>query len=272
MGIEKMLRMYLLQCWFNLSDEGIEDAIYDSHALRSFMKIDFAEEQVPDATTLLKFRHLLEKNGLGKVFFEAIRKTLEKCGYLMRGGSIVDATLIQAPSSTRNAQKQRDPERHSTQKGNPYYFRMKCHIGVGAGSGYVHSLETTAANEHDIVKASSLIRKDDKTVYGDAGYPGIEKRKEIAEDEPLSTDYRINRRVGGVQKAPLGRIAWEKEIKRRKSSVRAKVEPPFLIVKRFLGYSKTAYKGLAKNTHRLPILFASANLLMGVRAGRPLPA
>jgi IS5 family transposase len=273
MGIEKMLRMYLLQCWFNLSDEGIEDAIYDSYALRSFMKIDFAEEQAPDATTLLKFRHLLEENGIGKVFFEAIKQTLEKCGYLMRGGSIVDATLIQAPSSTKNAQKQRDPEMHSTKKGNQYYFGMKCHIGVDAGSGYVHSIETTAANVHDIVKAPVLIRKDDKVVYGDAGYVGIEKREEIAGDEQLSTiDYRINRRVGSIQKAPPGRISWEKEIERRKSSVRAKVEHPFLIVKRFFGYSKTVYKGLAKNTHRLHVLFASANLLMCLRAGRPLPA
>ena len=135
LGIEKMLRMYLLQCWFNLSDEGIEDAIYDSYALRWFMKINFVAEQVPDATTLLKFRHLLEKHNIAKVFFHAFTSTLEKCGYMMRGGSIVDATLIQAPSSTKNKKKERDPEMRQMKKGNQYYFGMKSHIGMDAGSG-----------------------------------------------------------------------------------------------------------------------------------------
>lgn len=273
MGIEKMLRMYLLQCWFNLSDEGIEDAIYDSYALRWFMKINFVDEQVPDATTLLKFRHLLEKHDIGKVFFQAFISTLEKCGYVMRGGTIVDATLIQAPSSTKNEKKQRDPEMCQTRKGNQYYFGMKCHIGVDAGSGYVHSLSTTAANVHDITMASRLIRADDEVVYGDAGYLGIEKREEIAGDEHFSSvEYRINRRVGSVQKVPEYLPNCEKQIERRKSSVRSKVEHPFLIVKRFFGYSKTVYRGLSKNTHRLHVLFASANLLMCIRAGRPLPA
>ena len=273
MGIEKMLRMYLLQCWFNLSDEGIEDAIYDSYALRSFMKINFVDEQAPDATTLLKFRHLLEKHGIAEKFFQAFNGTLEKCGYLMRGGSIVDATLIQAPCSTKNEKKQRDPEMCQTKKGNQYYFGMKCHSGVDAGSGYVHSLEVTAANVHDITIATKLIREDDEVVYGDAGYLGMEKREEVSSDKHLSSiDYRINRRVGSVQKVPDGFINWEKTIEHRKSSVRSKVEHPFLIVKRFFGYNKTVYKGLAKNGHRLYMLFTSANLLMCIRAGRPLPA
>jgi Transposase and inactivated derivatives, IS5 family len=273
MGVEKMLRMYLLQCWFNLSDEGIEDAIYDSYALRSFMKINFVDEQTPDATTLLNFRHLLERHGIAKKFFQAFNGTLEKCGYLMRGGSIVDATLIRAPSSTKNAKKQRDPEMCQTKKGNQYYFGMKCHSGVDAGSGYVHSLEVTAANIHDITVATKLIRDDDEVVYGDAGYLGMDKREEVSSDKHLSSiDYRINRRVGSVQKVPDGFINWEKIIERRKSSVRSKVEHPFLIVKRFFGYSKTVYKGLAKNGHRLYMLFTSANLLMCIRAGRPLPA
>ena len=271
LGIEKMLRMYLLQCWFNLSDEGIEDAIYDSYALRSFMKINFIDEQAPDATTLLKFRHLLEKHDIGKVFFQAIASNLERHGYMMRGGSIVDATLIQAPSSTKNAEKKRDPEMHQAKKGNQYYFGMKCHIGVDAGSGYVHSLETTAANVHDIVVASSLIREDDKVFYGDAGYLGLAKREEIVGNETLSSiDYRVTRRVGSIQKVPDGFVNWEKQIERGKSSVRSKVEHPFLIVKRFFGYSKAVYRGLAKNTHRLRVLFASANLLMCARAGRQL--
>ncbi len=272
LGIEKMLRMYLLQCWFNLSDEGLEDAIYDSYAFRSFMKINFIDEQVPDATTLLKFRHLLEKHGIARKFFQAFTSTLEKCGYLMRGGTIVDATLIQAPSSTKNEKKERDPEMHQTKKGNQYYFGMKIHIGVDAGSGYVHSLETTAANVHDITMASRLLREDDTVAYGDSGYLGLAKREEITGNEHLSSiEYRINRRVGSVQKSPAG-LDFEKQIERRKSSVRSKVEHPFLIVKRVFGYSKTVYKGLAKNTHRLHMLFTSANLLMCIRAGRPLPA
>jgi IS5 family transposase len=273
LGIEKMLRMYLLQCWFSLSDEGLEDAIYDSYAFRSFMRINFVDEQVPDATTLLKFRHLLEKHGIAKMFFQSFNGTLEKCGYMMRGGSIVDATLIQAPSSTKNMAKQRDPEMHQTKKGNQYYFGMKVHAGVDAGSGYVHSLEFTAANVHDVTVASQLIRDDDAVVYGDAGYLGLEKREEVVSDEHLANvEYRINRRVGSVQKFPAQCINWEKQIERKKSSVRSKVEHPFLIVKRFFGYSKTVYKGIFKNAHRLQMLFTSANMLMCIRAGRPRPA
>jgi IS5 family transposase len=271
LGIEKMLRMYLLQCWFNLSDEGVEDAVYDSYAFRSFMKLDFVTEQAPDATTLLKFRHLLEKHGIGKVFFQAIASTLERCGHMMRGGSIMDATLISAPSSTKNAERQRDPEMCQTKKGNEWHFGMKCHIGVDAGSGYVHSLETTAANVHDITIASKLIREDDEVVYGDAGYLGLEKRDEVTGSAHLSSiDYRINRRIGSVQKVPENFINWERQIERRKSSVRSKVEHPFLLIKRIFGYSKTVYRGLAKNTHRLHWLFASTNLLMCARAGRLL--
>jgi len=271
MGIEKMLRMYLLQCWFNLSDEGLEDAIYDSYAMRTFMGVNFLDEQVPDATTLLKFRHLLEKHNIGKVFFDAIKRALEERGHMMRGGSIVDATLINAPSSTKNEKKERDPEMHQTKKGNTWHFGMKCHIGVDAGSGYVHSLETSAANVHDITVASQLIREDDEVVYGDSGYLGIEKREEVKSSPHLSVkEYRINRRHQSVQRMPAGFIEWEKQIERRKSSVRSKVEHPFLIVKRFFSFAKTVYRGLAKNTHRLHTLFASANLLLCTRSGRTL--
>ena len=271
MGIEKMLRMYLLQCWFTLSDEGLEDAIYDSYAMRTFMGINFFDEQVPDATTLLKFRHLLEEHNIGKVFFDAISGTLTKCGYMMRGGTIVDATLISAPSSTKNENKERDPEMHQTKKGNEWYFGMKCHVGVDAGSGYIHSIETTAANVHDIVVASELIREDDEVVYGDSGYTGIEKREEIQNSEHLSKiEYRINRRHKSVQRMPEGHIDWEKQIERGKSSVRSKVEHPFLIIKQYFGFAKTVYRGLSKNTHRLHTLFACTNLLMCARAGRLL--
>lgn len=271
LGIEKMLRMYLLQCWFNLSDEAVEDAIYDSYAMRFFLGINFVVEQAPDATTLLKFRHLLEKHNIGKMFFDAIARNLERHGYLMRGGSVIDATLIAAPSSTKNIQKQRDPEMCQTKKGNQYYFGMKCHIGVDAGSGYVHSLETTPANHHDITASAKLLREDDTVVYGDSGYTGIEKRQEIVESPSLSKiEFRISRKPGSVQVLPENCPAWEKDIERRKSSVRSKVEHPFLIVKRFFGYAKVAYRGLMKNTHRFHVLFGSANLLMRARAGRKL--
>ena len=184
-GIEKMLRMYLLQSWFNLSDEGIEDAVYDSYAFRKFMGIDFNNEQVPDATTLLKFRHLLEKNHIGELFFDAIKRCFDKAGVMMKGGTIVDATLISASSSTKNQEKARDSEMHKTKKGNQWYFGMKCHAGVDAGTGYVHTITVTPANVHDITETHNLLLEDDEVMYGDSGYLGVEKREEIAGDEHL---------------------------------------------------------------------------------------
>lgn len=269
-GIEKMLRMYLLQMWFNLSDEGVEDAIYDSYAMRKFMGISFCEEQVPDATTLLKFRHMIEKHKLGQVLFNAIRDGLEKSGHIMHGGSIVDATIIDAPSSTKNAEKARDPEMHQTKKGNEWRFGMKMHVGVDAGTGYIHTIEATSANEHDITVASKLIREDDEVVYGDAGYIGIEKRPEINTDQQKAAiEYRINRRPGKVAKmVDSPGKDWERCIEKRKSSVRCKVEHPFRIVKGIFGYRKVRYRGLAKNLNRFYILFGSANLLMRVWARR----
>ena len=187
MGIEKMLRMYLLQIWFNLSDPATEDAIYDSYAMRKFTGIDFMTEAVPDETTLCKFRHLLEENGLNKLLFDAINRVMVQTGHMMKGGTIVDATIINAPSSTKNAEKKRDPEMHQTKKGNEWKFGMKCHIGVDAGSGLVHTMTVTAANTHDITQTVALIREDDEVVYGDAGYLGIQKRPEIACDAHLSS-------------------------------------------------------------------------------------
>lgn len=262
-GIEKMLRMYLLQVWFNLSDEGVEDAIYDSYAFRKFMKIDFAEEQVPDATTLLKFRHLLERNHLGEAFFAAIKRVMDESGHIMHGGTIVDATIIEAPSSTKNAAKQRDPEMHQTKKGNQWHFGMKCHIGVDAGSGLVHTVTATPANTADITEAHKLLRKDDNFVYGDNGYTGIEKRDEIKNDENLrKIDFRINRRPKSLPKLPNGMIDWERKIEHQKSAVRCKVEHPFRTLKNTFHFRKVRYKGLAKNLNKLNVLFACTNLLM----------
>ena len=269
-GIETMLRMYLLQNWFTLSDEGIEEAIYDSYAMRSFMHIDFLNQQVPDATTLLKFRHLLEKHHIAEMIFEDVKERLEKAGLMMHGGSIVDATIISAPSSTKNREKKRDPEMHQTKKGNQWYYGMKVHSGTDAGSGYVHTITGTAANAADITEASKLIRPDEDVCYGDSGYIGIEKREEIRNDEHLSkVDYRINRKPSklNITKEYQG-INWEKEIEHQKSSVRCHVEHPFLIVKHYFGYAKVVYRGIAKNMNRFHVLFASANLVMCFRAGR----
>lgn len=269
MGIEKMLRMYLLQCWFNLSDEGVEDAIYDSYAMRKFMGINFFEEQVPDATTLLKFRHLMEKHKIGEQLFRAINYVIEQSGYMMRGGTIVDATIISAPPSVKNAEKARDPEMHQTKKGNEWRFGMKCHIGVDAGSGLVHSVEVTAANVHDVTVAAQLIRADDEVVYGDSGYLGLQKREEVSTDPHLAQiEYRINRRPHSLPKVSDNAIDWERYIENRKSSVRCKVEHAFHIIKNLFGYRKTVYRGLAKNGNRLLVLFGCANLLVCARAGR----
>ena len=272
-GIEIKLRMYLLQVWFNLSDEGTEDAIYDSYAMRKFVGINFLEEDVPDATTLLKFRRLLEKHGLNKIFFEAINRVMVETGHMLKGGSVVDATIINAPSSTKNAQKQRDPDMHQTKKGSEWRFGMKCHIGVDAFSGLVHTIEVTPANVHDIAVASKLIREDDDVVYGDSGYLGLEKREEIVSDEHLSViEYRINRRPSSLQKVSENSIDWDRVIEHLKSSVRCKVEHPFRIIKCLFGYRKVAYKGLAKNENRLYMLFASANLYALASSGQSLAA
>lgn len=269
-GIETMLRMYLMQNWFNLSDAAIEDTIYDSHAMRSFMRLDFSYEQVPDATTLLKFRHLLEKHNIGKKLFEDVKRRLEEKGMIMHGGTIVDATIINAPSSTKNKEGKRDPEMHQTKKRNQWYFGMKIHAGVDAGSGYVHTITATAANVSDINEAHKLIRDDDEVVYGDSGYGGLPKREEIKSDQDKSQlDYRINIKPSlQLTKSSFNGYNWEKLIEHRKSATRCKVEHIFLIVKRQFGYSKVVYRGIAKNFNRFYVLFASTNIVMCLRAER----
>ena len=268
--IEVMLRMYLMQIWFNLSDEGVEDAVYDSYSMRKFMGVNFVNKKVPDATTLLHFRHLLEKYEIGKAIFNDIKSRLEKGGLIMHGGSIVDATIISAPCSTKNLSGRRDPEMHQTKKGNQWFHGMKIHAGVDAGSGYVHSITGTAANVHDINEAHNLIREDDSVVYGDSGYSGLSTREEIIHDANLSKiEYRINRRPKSITRCQDNKFTeWEQRIESRKSSTRSKVEHPFLIVKKLFGYAKVAYRGIQKNLNRFYILFGSANLTMCFRAGR----
>ena len=239
-GIETMLRMYLLQIWFNLSDEGIEDAIYD-----------------------------MEKHGLGKIIFEDVKEALDKQGLIMHGGTIVDATLIAAPSSTKNEKGERDPEMHQTKKGNQWYFGMKVHIGADAGTGCVHTVTATPANVHDVEEATKLVREDDDVLYGDSGYLGIAQRIAESDDEHLkSMALQIAKRPSSLKTTDAFKgFNWDKFIEHRKSSVRCKVEHAFLIVKRDFGYRKVAYKGLKKNLNRFHMLFC-ANLLMLVRGGR----
>jgi IS5 family transposase len=271
-GIETMLRMYFLQIWFTLSDEAVEDSIYDSYAMRSFMGLNFLEEQAPDSTTLVKFRKLLVDNGIQIQLMYMVAEILEKNGYLMRGGSIVDATIISAPTSTKNNPGKRDPEMHSTKKNNQYYFGAKAHISVDAGAGYVRDVETTAANVDDRDVVHDLIRHDDEVVYGDAGYIGVEKREEIKDDPVLSKiDYRINEKRSRIPKNLKGQQeAYAKHIEQRKIAVRSKIEYVFHIVKNIFGFCKTPYKGIEKLHARLCALFLSANLYMCARAGKSL--
>jgi len=268
-GIETMLRMYLLQSWFNLSDEGCEEALYDSYAFRKFMGIGFIQEQAPDATTLCKFRKLLNDNGCAELFFDAVTGFLTENGHMMQGGTIVGATIVAAPPSIKNKEHARDPEMHQAKKGNEWHFGMKAHAGADCGTGYVHTITAASASVHDIAEAKNLIRKDDAVVYGDSGYLGTDKRDEIRKDEHLSSvDYRINRRPSSITKVygkGPGRD-FEKYLEHKKGSIRSKVEHPFKIIKNTFRYTKCAYRGLRRNLTRLHVLFASANLLMLARA------
>lgn len=259
--IEQMLRMTMLQTWFNLSDEGIEDAIYDSYAMKTFMGIDFsAGQQVPDATTLCKFRKLLNEHGLQRQFFNQVQNLLEREGKQVLGGSIVDATIVEAPNSTKNRAKKRDPEMHSTKKNTKWYFGMRTHIAVDPLHGFVHHIISTAANEAEGKVAARLLREDDAVVYGDAGYLKMEKHV----TDGIEREYKINRQRGTFKRHYGDGLAWqyEKEIEKRKSSVRCKVEYVFHIVKDIFRWRKLRYKGIHKNDCHANLLFASANIYM----------
>lgn len=267
-GCLRMLRIYFLQQWYNLADEALEDSLYDIQSLREFVGIDLGSEKVPDATTLLKFRHLLEQNNLTSQMLQAINADLARRGLLMRAGTIVDATLIAAPSSTKNQNGQRDPEMHQTKKGNNFYFGMKAHIGVDAESGLVHTVSHTAANAHDITQASSLLHGQERDVYADSGYRGIDKREEA---QGLDVNWHIAMmpskrqaiKAAKTQNGATGRLAQTlDDIEKLKAGIRAKVEHPFHIIKNLFKYKKVSYKGIAKNAARHTMLFALANLVI----------
>lgn len=262
--IERMLRMTMLQTWFNLSDEGIEDAIYDSYAMRSFMGLDFNSEQTPDATTLCQFRKLLTTHNLQEQIFAQVQDLLVEAGMQVRGGTIVDATIVEASSSIRNKEKSRDPEMHSVKKGNRYYFGMREHIGVDPVHGFVNTIVSTPANTSEVTVTPKLVRKDDKVVYGDAGYIGIENYV----TDGVKRKYKINLKIKNFKTNFNDSLAWqiEQEYERSKSSVRCKVEYVFHIVKDIFGWRKVHYKGIAKNHAHANLLFASANLFMLLNA------
>lgn len=258
-----ILRMYIAQQCFGLSDEGIEDALYDSQAIRRFVGIDLSRQSAPDATTLLKFRHLLETHQLTSAIFSTINAHLAAQGLFMRAGTIVDATLIAAPPSTKNKDGKRDSEMHQSKKGNQWHFGMKAHIGVDANSGLVHTVVGTAANVSDITQAQTLLHGEETDVFGDAGYQGVEKREEHLE---TPVNWHIAMRPGkrcALDRSALGEMM--EKLEQAKASIRAKVEHPFHVVKNLFRHRKTRYRGLAKNTAQLFTLFGFANLMLARR-------
>ncbi len=233
----------------------MEDLLYEVESVRRFVGLRLSEA-LPDETTILRFRHLLEEYGLGMKLFKEINRHLEAQGLQLREGTIMDATLIAAPTSTKNKAKERDPEMHQTKKGNEWYFGMKAHIGVDAKTGMVHRVMTTAANVNDLTEAHRLLHGEEQCVWADAGYQGVEKR---AENAGMRIEWRVAMRPS--LRRGLDPESMEALREKRKASVRAKVEHPFLYVKRHFGYAKVRYRGLYKNTQRLAVLFGLANLL-----------
>ncbi len=268
-GLERMLRMYCVANWFNLADEACEDALYDVAVFREFCRIDLGRERVPDATTLLNFRHLLEAHNLGAALFAKVGELLLKGGMKLSGGTIVDATLIAAPPSVKNQEKSRDPEMHQTKKGNQWYFGMKVHIGADSQSGLVHSASVTAANVHDSHEVANLLHGEETRFYGDSAYRGKDQRERLKTIAPRAKDFTNQR---AYKNRPLTEA--DKATNRRKSAVRSKVEHPFLTLKRLWGFAKVRYRGLAKNANRAFAMLAMLNVSKWGRAltGQVRPA
>ena len=250
-----MLRVHCVQLFYNLSDPGMEDMLYEAESVRRFVGLKLSDA-LPDETTILNFRHLLDRNGLGKSLFEEINAHLELRGLKLREGTIVDASIIAAPSSTKNRAGERDPEMHQTKKGNQWHFGMKLHIGVDSVTGLVHSVSTTAANAHDVTETHHLLHGGETMVWCDAGYQGVHKR---AENLGRQVDWQVAMRPGKRRKLEAG--SDEAVAEKEKASVRAKVEHPFLKVKRIFDYGKVRYRGLYKNGQRLELLLGLGNLL-----------
>jgi transposase, IS5 family len=260
--LSTMLRMYCVANWFNLADEACEDALYDIVAFRQFCRLDLGRQGVPDATTLLNFRHLLEKHELGAAIFARVGQLLLANGLKLSGGAIVDATIIAAPSSTKNADQSRDPQMHSTRKGGHWHFGMKAHIGADSASGIVHSASVTAANVHDSQQLGNLLHGDETRLYGDSAYAN--QKAALKAKAPKAKDF-TNKRA--YRNKPL--TERDKQVNRTKSQTRAKVEHPFLTLKRIWGFAKVRYRGLAKNANRVFAMLALINI---DKWNRPLQA
>jgi transposase, IS5 family len=255
-----MLRIHLMQQWYSLSDPAMEDALIEVPTMRRFAGIDLVSERIPDETTILAFRHLLEKHNLGEQIFKKVKAHLKERGMAMKQGTIIDATLIAAPSSTKNKAGERDPEMHQTKKGNQWYFGMKVHIGVDKDSGLIHSVETTAANVHDLTPAAELLHGDEEVVYADAGYQGIEKRPEM---EGKTIGFRVAMRPGkrrALPNTPEGRL--DDLVETAKAHIRAKGEHPFRVIKQQFGFQKTRLRGMVKNRCKVNVLAALTNLFL----------
>ena len=257
-GIERMLRIHFLQHWFNLSDPAVEEALYDSRAMRTFVGIDLGREAAPDETTVCKFRHLLEAHNLGKQLFALIAEYLDENGMKVRTGTIVDATIIDAPTSTKNRRKERDPEMHQTKKGQQWYFGMKAHIGVDSRTKLIHSVAATSANVHDSQVLPDLLHGNETRVWGDSAYTG--QGDAIREQAPDARDFTQKK---GCRNRPLSEE--ERSRNRTKSKVRAKVEHPFLVLKRIFGFTRVRYRGLMKNANRLFVTCGLTNIYMARR-------
>lgn len=254
-GVERMLRIMFLQHWFNLSDPAVEEALYDMPSMRRFARIDLGQERVPDETTICKFRHLIEERDLGGSIFDAVARYLAENGIAVRNGTIVDATIINAPSSTKNQAKERDPEMHQTKKGNNWFFGMKAHIGVDSKSGAIHTVVATAANVHDSQVLADLLHGHETRVWGDSAYAG--QRDTMLAAAPAAADFTNKK---GHRHKALSEA--ERKKNRSKSRVRARVEHPFLVLKRIFGFSKVCYRGIEKNATRLFVACALVNVFM----------
>jgi IS5 family transposase len=264
--LETMLRIHFVQQWFGLSDLAMEEALFETALYREFVGLS-SVQRIPDRVSILRFRHLLEEHQLAEQILATVNAKLTDKGLMLREGTVVDATLIAAPSSTKNKDGERDPEMHQTKKGNQWHFGMKAHAGVDADSGLVHSVVTTAANAHDVTQAHALLHGEETDVFADSGYRGVEKREEIQARHP-KVNWHIammpGRRKALDKSTPMGALL--DKLEQAKARIRAKVEHPFRVIKRQFGYTKVKYRGLAKNTANLVTLFALSNLWMARRS------
>lgn len=258
--VESLLRIHFMQQWFTLSDPAMEEALHDVPLFRDFAGLGGWDDRLPDESTILRFRHVLEKHKLAERILATVNLLLGAKGMMLRSGTVVDATLISAPSSTKNASGERDPEMHQSKKGQQWFFGMKAHIGVDADSGLVHTVRGTSGNVNDVVEANSLLHGQEKDVFADAGYQGAHKRPDAKEDVKWHVAMRPGKRKLLDKTDPVD--ALTDQVERIKASIRAKVEHPFRVIKRQFGHVKVRYRGLAKNTAQLHTLFALANLWM----------